>query len=179
MLWDQTWVHLPTHSKTNLLTLGCDGGKCSIYCRAPSKESRQLEELKRPELPDGFQGEVFKDRVREGSLGYVISVWTFFSLAGGEVTGNKHHQPPGSNSSGVYVLVGSRQLTSSAWSGVQYLQNNSKDRTQNIIYSPWGRTKVSWICLLKLLLFISLDCFPFSLHFLTSLIKFVWNLGKA
>ena len=136
MLWDQTWVHLPTHSKTNLLTLGCDGGKCSIYCRAPSKESRQLEELKRPELPDGFQGEVFKDRVREGSLGCVISVWTFFSLAGGEVTGNKHHQPPGSNSSGVYVLVGSRQLTSSAWSGVQYLQNNSKDRTQNIIYSP-------------------------------------------
>jgi len=134
-LWDQTWVHLPTHSKTNLLTLGCDGGKCSIYCRAPSKESRQLE-LKRPELPVGFQGEVFKDRVREGSLGCVISVWTFFSLAGGEVTGSKHHQPPGFNSSGVCVPVGSMQLTSSAWSGVQYLQNKSKDRTQNIIYSP-------------------------------------------
>ena len=66
MLWDQTWVHLPTHSKANLL--GCDERKYSIYCRAPSKESQQLE-LKRPELLDGFQGDVFKDRVRGGEFG--------------------------------------------------------------------------------------------------------------
>ena len=32
--------------------------------QAPSKESRQLV-LKRPELPNGFQGQVFKDKVRE------------------------------------------------------------------------------------------------------------------
>lgn len=31
----------------------------------PSKENRQLL-LKRPELPDGFQGGVFKSSVREG-----------------------------------------------------------------------------------------------------------------
>ena len=42
MLLNQTWVHLPTHSKANLLTPGCGEGKCSVYCRAPSKESRQL-----------------------------------------------------------------------------------------------------------------------------------------
>ena len=34
--------------------------------------------LKRPELPDGFQGRVFKDRVRESVVGCAISSWTFF-----------------------------------------------------------------------------------------------------
>ena len=39
---------------------------------------------------------------------------------------------------------------------------------QNIIYSPEGELKVL------------LDCFPFFLHFLISLIKIIfWNLGKA
>ena len=40
-------------------------------------ESRQLM-LKRPELPSGFQGKVFKDRVREGVAGDKISSRTFF-----------------------------------------------------------------------------------------------------
>jgi len=34
-------------------------GKYSIYCRAPSKENGQLV-LKRPELPNAFQGRVLK-----------------------------------------------------------------------------------------------------------------------
>ena len=38
----------------NLLTSDCSEGKCRIYCRAPSKEERQLM-LKRPKLPSGFQ----------------------------------------------------------------------------------------------------------------------------
>ena len=53
------------HNKANLLTSDCGGG---AYCRAQNKESRQLV-LKRPELPDGFQGKVFKDKLREGSCG--------------------------------------------------------------------------------------------------------------
>ena len=40
LLPNQTWVHSPVHSKANLLTPGCGERKCSIYCRAPSKESR-------------------------------------------------------------------------------------------------------------------------------------------
>lgn len=56
------------HNKANLLTPDCGGAKCSAYCRAPNKESRQLV-LKRPELLDGFQGKVFKDKLREGSCG--------------------------------------------------------------------------------------------------------------
>ena len=53
-------------SEVNLLTQGCGEGKCSVYCRAPSKESRQPV-LKRHQLPDGFQRKGFKDKVREGS----------------------------------------------------------------------------------------------------------------
>ena len=50
-------------SKTNLLTPGCGEGKYSVYCRVPSKENKQLV-LKRPELPNGFQGRVFKSNIR-------------------------------------------------------------------------------------------------------------------
>ena len=37
----------------------------------------------------------------------MISSWTFFRLAGGEVSGRQYHPRSGSNQSGVYVLVGS------------------------------------------------------------------------
>ena len=42
VLRDQTWVHSPTHSKVNLLTLACGEGKCSIYWSPGhrTKESR-------------------------------------------------------------------------------------------------------------------------------------------
>ena len=39
---------------------------------------------------------------------------------------SQHHRPSGSNRSGVYVLVGSTQLTSPTWWGLQCLQNSSK-----------------------------------------------------
>ena len=47
-------------------------------------------------------------------------------VAGGEVIRSQHHQPSGSNWSGVYGLAGSRQLTSSTWWRFEYLQNSSK-----------------------------------------------------
>lgn len=40
MFLNQAWVRLPARSKANLLTLGCREGKCGVYCRAPSSESR-------------------------------------------------------------------------------------------------------------------------------------------
>ena len=96
-------------------------------------------------------------------MGCVISSWTFFWLVCGEVIGNQQYQPSGSNSFGVYVLVGSIQLNSSTWWEFQYLQNSSKDMTQNIIYSPW-------LCLMaKVILF----CLAWLFSFLTSLIKFI------
>lgn len=42
-LWvcvNKTWVCSPTHSKANVLTLSCDEGKYSIYCRYEYKETR-------------------------------------------------------------------------------------------------------------------------------------------
>ena len=43
---------------------------------------------------------------------------------------------------------------------------------QNIICSPWGRTKGPWLCLMPKYYLVLLDYFPSSLHFLTSLITF-------
>lgn len=82
----------------------------------------------------------------------MISSRAFFWMVGGEVTGSQHHQPSGSNQSGVYMLVGSIQLSSSPRWRFLYLQNStesnqtckSKDWAENIIDSPWGRNKVSW-----------------------------------
>lgn len=64
MLPNRTRVHSPEHSKTDLLVPDFSEGKDSTYCKAPSKQHRQLT-LKRPKLPDGFQGSVFKGKVKE------------------------------------------------------------------------------------------------------------------
>ena len=45
----------------------------------------------------------------------MVSSWTFFWLAGGEVGGSQHHQPSGPEWSGQQTAL---------W-GVQYLQNSS------------------------------------------------------
>ena len=67
-----------------------------------SPESVVLEQL---ELPDSFQGRVFRGNIWGRSAGCVI----FLSLIGGEVTGwwfwNLSHQPSGSDQSGVHVFV--------------------------------------------------------------------------
>ena len=51
-------------SKANLVTLDCGEGKCSIYCWCQVRSAGQPV-LKRPELPEGLQGKVFKEKVRE------------------------------------------------------------------------------------------------------------------
>ena len=62
-------------SKARLLTSGCGEGKCSVDCRAPSKEKGQFR-LKRPRFLDDFLGRGFEGSVREGTAGCVISSWT-------------------------------------------------------------------------------------------------------
>ena len=129
--------------------------------------------LKRPILPESFQEKVHKDRVRERGFGCVISSWTFVWLVDGDVIGSQHHQPSGFNCSGVYVLMGSVQWTSSTWWGFQYLQNSSKDMAQSIICGPSQRTKGPWFCLMaKELLFFLAWLFSFlsaSSHFSDSI----------
>ena len=87
----------------------------------------------------------FKTELGRGAVGCMISWWTFFWLVGGEVIRSQHHQPSGSNWSGISMFVGSIQLTSTWW-GFQYLENSSKEMAQNIIHSPWRGTKGPWLC---------------------------------
>lgn len=95
-----------------------------MWCSLPSKEPRQLV-LQRSELPKGFQGKAFKGRLRErGVVGYVISWWSFLWLAGDQGIGSQHHQPSDSKRTGVYILVGNIQLTSSTSWGFQCLPKN-------------------------------------------------------
>ena len=56
--------------------------------------------LKKSELPDGFQGKIFKEEWGREVVGCMISLWTFSGLAGGETHGNSHHQPSSSDPSG-------------------------------------------------------------------------------
>ena len=94
---------------------------------------------------------------------------------GGEVIESQHHQPSGSNKSGVSVLVGSIQLTSSTWWGFHHLLNSSKDVVQNIIYSLKKSYK-SLALLSDSLNYhysVLLDYFPFFLSFLTYVIKLI------
>ena len=64
---------------------------------------------KRPELPEGFQGQVCKDRMSGDGDGCGIydQFMAFFQLVGGKVIGIQQHQPSSSNWSVGYVLVGS------------------------------------------------------------------------
>lgn len=58
--------------------------KVEVYLQVPSKEERQLM-LRRPELPDGFQGRGFKGSMREGAAECVISLCTVLGLVGMKV----------------------------------------------------------------------------------------------
>ena len=66
---------------------------------------------------------------------------TFFSLVGGEVTGwcfrSLSHQP-GSDQSGVCVLVLSLKLPSSTWVGTLVPVEELKDMYQIVMYIPRG-----------------------------------------
>lgn len=63
------WVRSRVHSKASLLTLARSDRNCGLIAGHQGKGLGKLV-LKRLELPEGFQGKVFKDKVRGGeSLG--------------------------------------------------------------------------------------------------------------
>ena len=90
-------------------------------------------------------------------------------MDGEVILGSQYHQPSGSNQSGVHVLVGSTRLTSSTGRG----------------FSTWKIASKTWLRILPIVFEDDLKvldlvewlknyyCFPFSLYFLTSLIKLV------
>ena len=104
------------HSKVNLLTLGYGEGewKYSVYCRLQARRTGNLHS-KRLKLPDRFQGRTFKDGLRERILACNHLVHNSLTV---------RSQGDGSNLSGVCMLVGSMQLTSSVWWRLHHLQNS-------------------------------------------------------
>ena len=124
--------------------------KSSLHCQAKRKPSR----LVRQGLCTPLERGVGSLRVLEEQG--VISSWTFCWLVGGEVIGSPHPRPSGCNRSGVYALVGSRQLPSSTRWGLQHLQKGFRDTAPNIICSPWGRTQGPWLCRMAQLLWFHL-----------------------
>ena len=70
-------------------------------------------------------------------VGCVMRSWTFFGLAGGEVTRGQHFQSSGSSWSGVCLCIcGQHTVNFSYLVRVSESAKDLKDMTQNIIYSP-------------------------------------------
>ena len=111
-----TWAPLPDAQLSQSTDTGCGEGKYSIYCRASSKENRQLM-IKRPKFLDGFQERVFKGNIwGEGCRGhdFLLIGWWW----GDRVVFQKSSSSStDSNQSGVSVLVLSMYSPSSTWVG--------------------------------------------------------------
>ena len=164
VLQNQTWVCLPR--KASLLTSGHGEVKSIVYCRAPSKQSRQLMlssvQLSRSVVSNsfskglnshgGFQGKAIKTGWGGGAWGCVVSLWAFLWLVGDKRIKGSISSTFWFQSSGVYVLVTACiQLASSTWCS---LWNSSYD---------WLRTALKEELKAKPLLFLS--CFLLALHF--------------
>ena len=105
VLLNQTWVHLRSVKLIYWHQVVVKGSTAFIE----GQQARSLRQLvlKRLELPEGFQGKVYKDRWCWGIVRSVISFWTFFWWICAEVIGIQRHWPSGFTWSGVYLLVGS------------------------------------------------------------------------
>ena len=71
MLTNQILVRWFVQRKANLLTPGCGDEKCSIYCKA--EQGVWVANAKKSKVSDGFQGRVFKDKLREKVASSVVS----------------------------------------------------------------------------------------------------------
>ena len=165
------------------MTPGCGEGKCGIYCRAPSKECRKLmykgkglNSLMASRERVWRQGEEEGCRVCD-QLGEIL-------LMGGEIIRSQHHQPSGSDWSGVYMLVDGIQLASSVWwRFFSVCKNSWNDMAQNILYRPWEGAQGS--CLFSGWTIILLSCLTvFFCYCIFSLLfgRIKWilcSLGKA
>lgn len=119
------------------------------------------------QLLDGFQGKLYKGKVRKCITGYLISPWTFFWLVDSEVTGWYF----GSQSSTPVSLVlcihchHAVSLFHLVW--FKYLQNNPSIclRTLPIALLEEEPKVPDFVLWLNYYLFVFLVCFPLFLHF--------------
>ena len=69
----------PTQSRANLLTQGRAEEMYNVYCKVSNKENGQLM-LKRPKLPNGFQGKVFKSNMKGEGCGMPNQLMDIFLI---------------------------------------------------------------------------------------------------
>lgn len=86
LLPNQTWVHLPWHSKTTLVMHRIVERENTVFVAGHHTRSSGQLVLRKPECPEGFQQRSFKGEVREVA-GHVISLCTALCLVEGELTG--------------------------------------------------------------------------------------------
>ena len=131
------WLLLYTHAKQKSRERVGWNRKSSLNCQAKRKHSRLVP-----------QGLCPPWRGKWGALQCSRSrVMDIFLLGWWWANWESMSSTFCSNSSGVYMLVGSIRLTSSPQWGLHHLQNSSKDMAQNITYSLWGRIKCPWLFL--------------------------------
>ena len=122
----QNWIQAAT--ATHASACGNAGSLTHWASEARDKTHILMDTMLSPS-PTEPQWEIWerflKTGLGEGVMGYVINSWKFFWFVVGKVIQSQYHQLSGSNWSGVYMLVDSMHLTSSAWWGFQYLQNSS------------------------------------------------------
>ena len=140
---------------------------------------QEVHVAKRPELPSGFQGKVFKDRVRERGCRECNQLMDIVLIAWWWGHGRQHHQP-GSNRSGGYVLVGSI-VNFFHLVAVSVSTKQLRGQGSEYLSSGFGEELKAFDFVERLNYhFVLHDCFPLFLHFFTSLITFIlWNLGEA
>ena len=168
LLLNQTWVLSPTHSKVNLLSLGYSEGKCSIYCRYQARSPGQLV-LKKPKLPEDFQGNVFKDMVRERDCGVCDQLVDILLI--GWWWGNRESTSSTFWFQPVWSLRACGQHTVKFFHllEVSVSAKQLKGFGSENYLSPWGGTKGPWLCLMaKLLLF----CLAWLFSFLSAFSHF-------
>ena len=140
-----------------------------------SKENRQLM-LRILELLDGFQGKLYKGKVRKCITGYLISSWTFFWLVGSEVTG-WYFGSQSSTPVSMVLCIHYHAVSFFHLVWFKYLQNNPRIwlRTLSIAFEE-ELNLLDFVLWLNYYSFVFLEYCLLLLHLLTTLIQFaLWN----
>ena len=196
MLPNQTGVHSPDAQQSQSTDTGLWRSKVQCFLQG-TKQRKGKEQLvlKRPELLNGFQGRSFKNKhltsFEVQVAGCIISLWTFFWMAGGDVIGwcfknirRFLHHPFGSNQSGVYMFIVScshHPLSGCVWGGgLSFCGTTQRYSSECCVYPPWGETRTlfyCWIAVPAIITFLDWLVFPFHfLHSFTSLIVTILSL---
>ena len=135
-------LHRVRHNWSNLAAAAAVVKQSAIFIAGHQARSPGSYCLKDPDSLKAFMGRFLSIGLGRRVVGCVVILWTFFWSVCGEVIRNQHYQPSGSNQSGVYEIVGNIWLTSLTWLGFQYLQNSSKNMSQNNILAFEDELKV-------------------------------------